>query len=103
MSDTKKIAQKVAMRMFKSNYTHLLIPVQKTAFRATEPLHKMMGEILNRQMGISDAPEEFFKRAQGFLMGRLKSKDLDLDLEDPNVYPHIRSAVNEIAKKMKLV
>jgi len=101
MSDTRKIAQNVAKRLFKERHAHLLTP--KTAFRASEPLHKMMGEILNRQMGINDAPEEFFNRAQGYLMGQLNSKGLSLDLEDPKVYPHIRSAVNEIAKKMKLV
>lgn len=102
-ASTAAIARQVALRHFKANYTHLLPEDVRTAFRAKEPLHKMMGEILNRQMGISDAPEQFFTQATGYLMGRLSEKGLSLDLEDPKVYPFIRSAVNEIAKKMKLV
>jgi len=69
MSERTKIARKVARRVFLSYYSDAL--PTKTAFKASTPLHKMMGEVLSRSMGITDAPEKFFTDAEAYLEGVL--------------------------------
>lgn len=69
--------------------------LSKLAYEASGDIEKVMGEILTGELGITDAPEEFFTVAQGKLMDRLDEEGMDIDLEDPDMYPVIRQAIME--------
>ena len=63
---------------------------------ASTPIEKVMGEILTSQMGITNAPEKVFKDAVKKLNALLEENDLELDLKDPDIYPHIQAALASV-------
>lgn len=93
--NSKTMAQRIARRVLADSYTE--------AYKASGDLEKVMGEILTKSLGITDAPEEFFDAAKEKLEANLAKNDLEMDLDDPDVYPYIRRAVNEVADSMEMI
>lgn len=92
------ISTKVARRVFIEKYAHTI----KTSYKATGILHKMMGKIISTTIGITDAPEEFFTTAEALFDKMLADKSMERDLENPDVYPILRRAINETVTDMDL-
>lgn len=85
-----KIARKVARRAL-------------IAYTASSEFEKTVGQIVSRQYGITNAPEEFFKRVQERVEGLLEGEDLEMDLSDPVIYPHIQTSIIDVMVDMGIL
>jgi hypothetical protein len=91
MIDPAKIAKRVARRIIVKSY------------RASGDLEKVVGQISSRSLGITDAPKEFFDKIADKVEDSLAKAGLELDLKDPEVYPYVRRATNEVADEMGMI
>jgi hypothetical protein len=71
----------------------------KNAYTAQGALHKMIGQIVSRTMGMTDAPQEFFDEVENQFYKSLGEAGLDMDLKDPDVYPHLRRSINQVVSE----
>jgi|AntRauTorckE6833_2_1112554.scaffolds.fasta_scaffold00008_12 hypothetical protein len=88
-----KLAKLVAFRAFG----------RRLSYKASGDVEKMMGEILGEELGIDDAPKEFFTKAKENLKKALDEAGLDLDMDDTDVYPYLRRNVLETADDMDMI
>lgn len=91
MIDQAKIAQRIARRIIVKSY------------RASGDLEKVVGQIASRSLGVTDAPKEFFDKVADRVEDALAKAGLELDLKDPEVYPYVRRATNEVADAMGML
>lgn len=96
---SSKIAKKVALRIYQRRYANRNL----TAYEAQGDLHKMIGKIISRQFGITNAEEDFFFKVEGAFTQALADAGVEMDLKDPNVYPYLRRAINEVADSEGLI
>lgn len=75
---------------------------QVMAYEAKGDFERMVGHILSDEMGITDAPENFFQAAHSAFQTRLKDEGLEENLKDNKVYPLLHQAIQEAAKKTGL-
>lgn len=78
----KRIARQVALRI-----------LNRKAYEAQGDLHKMIGQIISRTMGMTDAPQDFFVAVESIFLTDLDEAGLEYDLQDPDVYPVLRRAI----------
>lgn len=79
------------------------IAFDRQAYEASGALEKVMGKILSRDLGITDAPQTFFEKAEADLMERIQKHGLELDLENPEIYPYLRQAIMDTLDELGLM
>jgi hypothetical protein len=74
------------------------------SYTAKKGVESLLGSILNKNLGVSDAPEEFFTDAVAYLQGLGLKEGVDTtDLKADAIYPLATQAVMEMARKHKLI
>lgn len=90
--DFQKISHRVARRIVKADEPHEL----------RDEIDGVIGKFITEMFGVGDAPTEYFDAVRGRIDIKLEEEGLELDLEDTEVYPHIRQAVVEVVDEMEL-
>ena len=76
--------------------------LQRFAYEAQGPFEKMVGYILTNQLGVTDAPEEFFKGVKEQFDRELAEEGLEEDLKDPSNYPALQRSIQGVGQDMGL-
>ena len=90
--DFDKISQRIASRMVKADEPHDL----------RDDIDGVIGKFVTEMFGVEDATTEFFDAVRGRVDVKLEEEGLELDLDDTDVYPHIRQSVVEVVDEMDL-
>jgi hypothetical protein len=74
------------------------------AYKAKPGVEALMGSMLSKQLGITEAPEEFFSEAREHLQGLALKEGLDPDdLKQDGLYALVTQSVMETARKRKMI
>lgn len=74
------------------------------SYKAKPGVEALMGSMLSKQLGITDAPEEFFVEANKVLKTLASEEGVDpTDLKADGLYPLVTQAVMETARDLKMI
>ena len=86
------ISQRVAYRF-----------LNRQAYEASGDFEKVVGKFISRELGITDAPKEFFDVVRSKAEASLAEADMELDMKNKDVYPYIRRAIMEASDEMEMI
>lgn len=76
--------------------------LQAREYEAEGAIEKTIGFLISKNLGVTDAPEEFFKKATEYYQQMCEEGGMKADVKDSATYASLQKAIQKAGKELKL-